>query len=345
MIHHWTRTGRKKMKQIFKTKFGSHLYGTNTPSSDVDWKGIFIPNGRDILLGTGRESFNQNDKEDDKSGTQRKNEAGEIDIEYHSLRKYLKLAAEGQTVALDILFSTPLVKSGNIEGFVTFSWDEIWKNRDKLSTSQCKSFIGYAYQQAAKYGVRGSRMAAAEAVSLFFKNQMEKRGALVKCSEAMDDWASAIGDMEHTAVVDLQQANGSAVPAFECCNRKAMATATMKEAHAIFARIFDGYGHRARQAKTNQNVDWKALSHAVRITTQAIEYLRTGHIEFPRPDAAFLLSIKNGNLPYLEVAEKIEGLLDDVRAASERSSLPEQADHEWIDDFVTDRYRKAALTA
>ena len=32
-------------------KFGSHLYGTNTTDSDTDYKGVYMPTKRQILLG------------------------------------------------------------------------------------------------------------------------------------------------------------------------------------------------------------------------------------------------------------------------------------------------------
>ncbi|QQV91959.1 hypothetical protein vBKpMFBKp34_100 [Klebsiella phage vB_KpM_FBKp34] len=38
-------------KIVMETIFGSHLYGLNTPNSDTDYKGIFIPDAKDILLG------------------------------------------------------------------------------------------------------------------------------------------------------------------------------------------------------------------------------------------------------------------------------------------------------
>lgn len=319
---------------IFKTKFGSHLYGTSTPSSDEDWKAVFIPDAKSIILGRGKDSFNRNDKQDDRSGTQRKNEPGEVDIEYHSLKKLLSLAAQGQTVALDMLFATPLVEQGRIEGRTSEIWRHVWLNRDRLASRQSKSFIGYAYQQASKYGVKGSRMAAAEKVSLFFERQVEKHGTQAKCIEALIDWRLEVDGTEHCATGEIEQPGGKQVIFFECCGRKALATATLKEAHAIFAKIFENYGHRARQARDNQNVDWKALSHAVRIGRQAVEYLDTGFVTFPRPEASRLLEIKQGALPYVEVAEEIEGLLDDVRKAADRSPLPEKPDHEWIDDFV-----------
>ena len=36
---------------IVKMLFGSHLYGTQTPSSDTDYKGVAMPSVRDIALG------------------------------------------------------------------------------------------------------------------------------------------------------------------------------------------------------------------------------------------------------------------------------------------------------
>jgi len=38
------------MKTIVQIKFGSHLYGTETPASDLNIKGVCIPTAHDILL-------------------------------------------------------------------------------------------------------------------------------------------------------------------------------------------------------------------------------------------------------------------------------------------------------
>lgn len=35
---------------VVNMKFGSHLYGLNTPTSDVDYKGIFMPTLEELLL-------------------------------------------------------------------------------------------------------------------------------------------------------------------------------------------------------------------------------------------------------------------------------------------------------
>ena len=93
--------------------------------------------------------------------------------------------------------------------------------------------------------------------------------------------------------------------------------------------------------KKNEGVDWKALSHAVRVATQAITLFETGEVVFPLYNAKHLLEIKIGQLPYKQIAEEIENLLPQVYAAAEKSTLPEALDQEWIDDFIYEKYSKA----
>jgi hypothetical protein len=93
------------------------------------------------------------------------------------------------------------------------------------------------------------------------------------------------------------------------------------------------------QAENQQGVDWKALSHAVRVGTQAIEFLGTGHVTFPLPNAEHVLAIKTGKVAYQKVSREIESLLESVEVAALVSSLPEAPDLQWIDDFVQRVYR------
>src|ERR1700722_12924 len=89
------------MRNIVTIKFGSHLYGTSTPASDIDYKSVFVPCARDIILQRVKGTItNARPK-----GIGEKNYAGEIDVESHSVQSFLQLAPEGQTFALDVLFS------------------------------------------------------------------------------------------------------------------------------------------------------------------------------------------------------------------------------------------------
>ena len=191
------------MDLIVKMKFGSHLYGTNTVHSDVDYKGVFLPSKKELLLGAVPKCRNFSTN----LGAQ-KNSQDDIDEEIYSLHYFLKLACQGQTVA-----------------------------------------IGYVLP--------------------------------------------------------------------------------------IISKFYDDYGQRAKQAAENKNIDWKAVSHALRAAIQTKEILVNGAIHYPLRDAPFLLKVKSGRLDYInEVAPALEALMDEVETLVNASDLPEQVDTEYWDDFL-----------
>jgi hypothetical protein len=125
-----------------------------------------------------------------------------------------------------------------------------------------------------------------------------------------------------------------------CCNRKAPYTITVKEAYNIYSKLYSNYGTRAKAAKTNEGVDWKACSHAVRVARQAIELASTGEIVFPLTYAEHLVRIKTGQIDFEKVGKEIEDLLGQVESAFEHSTLPTKPDREWVDDFIYQIYSK-----
>jgi hypothetical protein len=86
-----------------------------------------------------------------------KNAPGDVDREIHSLQRYLALLAEGQTIALDMLFAP---KSAMIRQPASL-WLEIQDNAPRLVTRRASAFLRYCRQQANKYGIKGSRVSAA----------------------------------------------------------------------------------------------------------------------------------------------------------------------------------------
>lgn len=319
------------MKNLVEIKFGSHLYGTATPQSDLDLKRVHIPCADDILLGRGKEIHNTTTK----NGTV-KNSADDIDIESLSLKKYLALAAEGQTVALDMLFAPAFALTGPPDEL----WEEIQANRSRLLSSRYMSFLGYCRTQANKYGIKGSRMAAARAIVELLTARLEQHGTTAKLSVIDADLREFVGSHEHSTLVELDSPGDKRIPHLDICGRKAPYTSSIKNAHAIYKALFDEYGQRSLAAERNEGIDWKALSHAVRVGRQAMELLTTGFVTFPRPDASHLLAVKTGKLSYREVSAEIEALLIDVESTAANSVLPAAPDYEWIDRFVLRVYRQ-----
>lgn len=319
------------MKRIVRIKFGSHLYGTSTPASDVDYKSVYIPDARSILLQRVRGAINTARPKEHKE----KNQPGEVEEESYSLQKYLALAAECQTVAMDVLFAP----EWSMTEPPSAEWVELVDNRHRFITRRATAFVGYCRQQANKYGIKGSRVAAARAALKVLVDLVEQHGGTPKLGDYEAEITAVVSGIEHAVLVDIPSPSGRTVRHLDICNRKMPFTSSVKNARDIVQRLVDEYGSRALQAESQQGVDWKALSHAVRVGTQAIELLRTGHITFPLPNAEHVTRIKTGGLPYQEVATEIEDLLVRVEAESAISSLPEKPDFEWIDSFVERIYR------
>jgi predicted nucleotidyltransferase len=328
------------MNKIVEIKFGSHLYGTNTPASDLDYKAIYLPDKRDIVLGRVKKTIA---KSRAKAECERNNK-DDVDMEILSLDRYLELLMEGQTMALDILFApeSSYTENSTALGKAQMRW--IRMNKERLLTRNVNAFVGYARQQAAKYGIKGSRMDALTRVSEFLKplslydKLLQHEGsviALVKETESL----ISLEKLPLVEVVMLKGPKGAIdAPHLRVNGRAIPFHANVKYAQEIVGKMLEGYGLRAHKAHLAGGVDWKALSHAVRVNCEALELLSTGNITFPRPERELLLKIKLGQLPYEQVAEMIEEGLAKLYIAREDSILVETPDKEWADNLVYEIY-------
>lgn len=317
------------MNKIVEIKFGSHLYGTDTPTSDLDFKGIYLPTAREIVLDRAKENISTSRSKREFE----KNTKDDIDSETFSLKEYVRLLCEGQTVALDMLFAPDSFQVFKGENYNLFQY--ILSNRDRLLSKGILSFIGYARKQASKYGIKGSRVRAVREV-VEFLTPLDGT-LLIKDILTQIDMASLLDNefIQYSTGIDP---NGAKIVYFEVCGRKFQLTNSVKYTLAILTKIFNEYGHRAKLAEANDGIDWKALSHAVRVNFEGKELLQTGFITFPCPECQLLLDIKNGKLPYKEVELVIESGLQELEAAQVNSKLQDKPDYQWADDFVYDVY-------
>lgn len=305
----------KNLNLIVKMKFGSQLYGTDTPDSDIDYKGIFLPSKSEILLNKVPKSYNENTKK----GSEEKNTSEDVDIEIYSLHYFIKLACEGQTVALDMLhapFDMILTKSD--------IWDSIILNRKMFYTKNLKSFVGYARKQAAKYGIKGSRLNAAKEVIDFLK----KYDPEIKLQAIWNHLP--IGEHLH-----FIEPNPDDIPQYQVCGKIFQATSKINYVLPILERFYKQYGKRAQDAAKNKGIDWKAISHAIRAALQVKQLLLENNITFPLRKAKFLREVKLGKYDYItEIVPVLENLMDEVEELSKRSSLPNKVNRNYWDKWL-----------
>lgn len=320
------------MNLIIKLKYGSHLYGTQTLESDLDIKAIYIPSSNDILLQKVQPviSFTKPKVHG------QKNTATDTDYEAYSPKKFFDLLLEGQTVALEMLFAPQ--NAMLIEPSI--KWKIIKELAPQLFTKRAASFIRYCQQQANKYGIKGSRVAAARLALETLIKAHEQYGGDVKLLTARHMLDDLVKVNEFISIVEQDELNGKKSYYLDVCGKKASFNASIKSAQTIVQNLVNEYGERALQAELNQGIDWKALSHAVRVGYQAVEFLTTQHITFPRPEAHHLLNIKQGKLLFTDVAQEIEQLLVNVEEATLISSFPESCNTKIIDNFIKELYKE-----
>lgn len=311
------RTSMKKPPNLIcEIKFGSHLYGTNTKSSDEDYKGIFLPTVEEILLGRIPKTAASTPKDDT-----RKNNSGELDCEYYSLHHFLRLATQGQTVAIDMLFAPENMVFKNEEyGWI---WDEIVANRGLFLSKQMKAFIGYARAQASKYSLKGERLAKLEKV----------RDIL---SKYMDDepFSRASQQLQIGELVQDTKTSPHNVNELQIGGKWYGETTSIGNVRASITNTIDRYGKRARAASDANGLDWKALSHAVRVSKELSELLSFGSITFPLTYSKLLLDIKLGKLSLEEVQNILDRELTFIEVQMQQSSLPEKVNTKHWDDFL-----------
>lgn len=320
---------------IVQIRMGSHLFGTSTPQSDLDLKAVYLPSARDILLQKVSPLL---------SGSRvkphgEKNTAEDTDDEAYSLQRYLQLLAEGQTVALDMFFAPDWALTRPPSPV----WKELKSLKPHILSKRATAFVRYCRQQANKYGIKGSRVAAVRKTVSLLQDAESRYGSTTRLGELSSELEAFAAGQDFAAIIDIPQLNNEPIRALEVCGKKAAFSMSLRNTLTIFQHMVNEYGQRALAAERNDGVDWKALSHAVRVGREAIELFSTGHITFPRPEAAHLLAIKRGEVPYMQVASEIEDLLEQTEKAATRSTMPDAPEMTIIDDFIENVYRRRVL--
>lgn len=307
------------MKVIVKAVAGSHLFGLNTENSDHDYKGVFIPDAKDIILGDYEDTFRQTTG-DGKT----KNSKDDVDTELYSLRKFFKMVSNGDTAALELLFTPDeMILEKTIE------WDFIRENRDRLISKKVNALIGYTRQQANKYGIIGSRMGELNKVIAILKDAEAKANFKgVKLKHVWEDVSEAVKPFVHIKLITLQTSKDVLHPGIDVLGKKFDYNTPMSVINKCLSDEYKKYGERAREAKKNNGVDFKALSHALRCMIQGIELMNTGRITIPHVGAnkEFLLKVKRGEIPYPELEPIIEDYMARLEKAAENSSMQETVD-------------------
>ncbi len=315
---------------VYITQYGSKLFGTNNPNSDTDYKGIFIPSKKDVLLKKDIEHYNFNT-----NSANTKNEKDDIDLQLYSIYKWFNLLKKGETGAMDLLFSLfrKDTQVYNDEEFTAI----VMQNYSKFYNRQLHSFIGYCVGQSKMYNIKGERFNELHFFVEYFKKVAKDKGSqklellLPKIEEIIKTqnfkYINSI-----TAPTTRTNQNNSEGIYIEVLGKRFLQSVTIEYFSQKIIDMEHQFGNRARASA--KGVDFKALSHAVRVIDEVEELIDDGFITFPLKNRVYITSIKEGNVPLLEVSEYIDKKLTIVQKKLEESDLPLKSDEVFIEELL-----------
>ena len=328
----------EKETTLFVVPSGSRLYGTDGPSSDFDYKAVVLPKLDDLLLNkkiTNRKEKPEGCKQGDKV------QAGEVETEYLPLQVFFDDFFNGQTYALEVAFSVIQGKSESINQTEVKMMQELV---DNYLTNSVKKMVGYAISQSKAYGLKNDRYTSLKKVVDAIKEHFESltfRELPVSTimretrldSPVHQDLIEKILQFPNVTRVDILNAKGGieTAPGIQIISPKFLMSNSWSQVYGSLVSTLGSYGERVKSFE-GQQADWKALSHAIRITEQIIDLSRTGNLLFPRPNAKYLQSIKEGRVSIEEALAYLDARFEEVDNAVNSSVLKEKTP-ELIEQF------------
>lgn len=331
-----------KFNKIMTMKYGSHLYGTNTPESDQDFKGIYLPSIDDILLKREQSHYSENT-----SNYKQKNNKDDIDMTHFSLSYFIDLACKGESVAIDMLHAP--------ENMLTYSnpeykyiWDFLVKNRSKFYTYKMKSYLGYIKNQAYKYSEKGNKLEFLEKLQKSVAKGIKDLKLKVDPQNPKKFKVKLLEkylliEPNYSSFETVENESTGVQHFYQILNRKVEMQAPYMQLVLLINTLIKNYGERAKLAKDNKGVDWKAIHHALRCAYQLKAIYKDGVFEHPLPEKNFLKEVKLGLHPYVQIIQLLDQLCNDIQELSKiakKNGLREKVDRKFFDDFLLDVYHK-----
>ena len=326
---------------MFQITYGSKLYGTSTPASDTDLKSVYLPLINDMLLN--RKLVATKSRVDEFGvavpDKQSMPDRG-IENEYIPFQTFVRDFVKGQTYAVEIAYAI-LAEGSQAPDAQSMREFEMLKELVELfGNNEVYSMVGFAQKQTFDYVHRGERLNEARKVlDVIIVTMMHFFGDVnqPRLDSKMDNGQFVLDHVSAETGLQLSSTvnNNRTLRTLELNGRSYLETTELSHLLVQLNKLIESYGDRTNAA-AEVDVDFKSLSHAVRVYQQSIELLDTGHITFPRLNAAELLHIKQGKADLDFVKAELKRLdaqvLTKMKTTKMRARTPEleAAAEQWL---------------
>ena len=300
--------------KILEYRVGSHLYGTNTPTSDEDFSGVFIAPESYYLGLNAVEEVDLSIVSKSKDG---KNNPDAVDRKLYEFRKFVRLSLENNPNVVEQLF----VNEKNLL-FSNEMGNELLANRHVfLHRGLRHEILGYSFSQKHKMIIRTDKF-------------YELKNAF--------DWMVEFNKPE-TYMVELKDKN---LP-FMVFKSKHVTIGDLdfeltRQLRWVVKKIgerLDKVGNR-KELYLAHGYDSKFSSHFIRLLMEGMELLETGDLQFPLKDREMILEIKEGKWKLNDVLKLGEEIEKWVEKLSEKSPLPGRPQYDKVNSLVVSMLRK-----
>lgn len=327
---------------LFAAVTGSRLYGTSTPQSDIDVRGIALPPAP-YHLGFAH-TFEQFENKTN-------------DTVVYSLKKFFTLAVDCNPNITELLFVPE--EMSLLAGPV---WREIQRNRTLFLSQRARyRFAGYATAQLHRikthrkwlleppeqkpersdFGLPNERLIAKDQVGAF-NLVLARRLEKIRRSHPLKDQLLAMEETEDLlgAIQSAQPLEGPVIEALVDMPIEMRRSLARELEYDAAKKKWDAYRAWLRtrneerlELERRYGYDTKHAMHLFRLMREGLELLRDHRITLPRPDADELLAIRDGALPFDEVEEAADRLDAEFEVAMAESTLPKAPPLDELDQL------------
>jgi len=345
-----------KDNTVLLVKHGSVAYGTNTPESDEDFKGVCIPPKKYYLGAINK--FEQTVLK-------------EPDTVIYEINKFIELAAQNNPNIIEVLFTDP---KDHI--FATDAGRALLDNKEKFLSKRIKfTFSGYAVAQLKR--IKLHRKWLLNPVTIEPKRadfglpqqtlipQDQLMAANAEIQKELDrfnfDFMSNLDEASKIEIKYIMSEMLSEMKIYADEQWSAMARKVgMDENFILLMSKERQYNARRKEYENYKNwettrnpkrasleakygYDSKHAYHLVRLMRMCAEVLATGEVIVKRPDYKELLEIRNGAWTYDYLIKWAEEKEIEINELYLSSKLPHSPNREFLDNLCIELVEQAIL--
>jgi predicted nucleotidyltransferase len=304
---------------ILLTLGGSHAYGTNVETSDLDIRGIAVERPQEII---GLSSFEQFENE-------------VTDTTIYALRKIINLLLNCNPNTIEILGTNPE------QIFFINKYGQMLKDNIGLFLSKraIASFGGYATAQL-------RRLQNALARDNYPQVEKEKHilGSIKNMLEDLKERYQPFSD-EINLYLGKSDKTDFEEEIFIDVNFKHYPLRDFKNIYSDMSNVLRDYSslnHRNNK-KDTEHLNKHAM-HLIRLFLMGIEILKGEGVHTYRgKDREFLLNIRNGKYTYDEIFKMVDEYEKEFKYAGNNTSLPSKPDYKKVEELVVEINKEVIL--